>query len=53
MGSNLAAVSAQTSHIGLCVTDLERSLRFYCEGLGFAKVLAYELDELRGHRDGR
>ena len=23
------------SHVGLCVTDLERSLRFYCDGLGF------------------
>jgi lactoylglutathione lyase len=23
------------SHIGVCVSDLERSLRFYCEGLGF------------------
>jgi catechol 2,3-dioxygenase-like lactoylglutathione lyase family enzyme len=23
------------SHFGICVSDLERSLRFYCEGLGF------------------
>ena len=23
------------SHTGLCVSDLERSLRFYCDGLGF------------------
>ncbi len=23
------------SHLGVCVSDLERSLRFYCEGLGF------------------
>ena len=38
-------ISAQTSHIGLCVADLERSLRFYCDGLGFAKVLTYELDD--------
>ena len=22
------------SHIGICVSDLERSVRFYCEGLG-------------------
>ncbi|WP_176593990.1 VOC family protein [Sphingobium sp. EM0848] len=22
-------------HIGICVTDLERSVRFWCEGLGF------------------
>src|SRR4051812_47683288 len=23
------------SHLGICVSDLERSKRFYCEGLGF------------------
>jgi catechol 2,3-dioxygenase-like lactoylglutathione lyase family enzyme len=23
------------SHVGICVSDLERSLRFYCDGLGF------------------
>ncbi|MCU1392620.1 MAG: Glyoxalase/bleomycin resistance protein/dioxygenase [Ilumatobacteraceae bacterium] len=38
-------VGAQASHIGLCVTDLERSLRFYCDGLGFQRVLSYELDD--------
>ena len=27
--------STAVSHIGLCVSDLERSLRFYTEGLGF------------------
>jgi len=26
------------SHLGICVSDLERSQRFYCEGLGFALV---------------
>lgn len=25
------------SHLGLCVASLERSLRFYCDGLGFEK----------------
>ncbi len=51
MGTN---ISAQTSHIGLCVTDLHRSLRFYCEGLGFEKVLTYDLDDtmLPGLGDG-
>lgn len=26
------------SHLGLCVGDLSRSLRFYCEGLGFRET---------------
>jgi len=31
------------SHFGLCVSDLERSLRFYREGLGFDVAERYEL----------
>jgi catechol 2,3-dioxygenase-like lactoylglutathione lyase family enzyme len=31
------------SHLGICVADLERSLRFYREGLGFREVSALEL----------
>lgn len=31
------------SHGGLCVRDLERSLRFYCDGLGFEKAEVYEV----------
>jgi glyoxylase I family protein len=31
------------SHLGLCVADLERSLRFYCEGLGFREAGALDL----------
>jgi catechol 2,3-dioxygenase-like lactoylglutathione lyase family enzyme len=34
----------QPSHVGLCVRDLERSLRFFCDGLGFEKVEGFELD---------
>jgi catechol 2,3-dioxygenase-like lactoylglutathione lyase family enzyme len=26
-------------HIGICVTDLDRSLRFWCEGLGFTTTM--------------
>lgn len=31
------------SHIGLCVTDFERSLRFYTEGLGFEVAEGYDI----------
>ena len=31
------------SHLGLCVRDLERSLRFYRDGLGFREVSAIEV----------
>src|SRR4051794_11451915 len=33
------------SHIGLCVSDLDRSLRFYCDGLGFERAEGYDLDD--------
>ena len=33
------------SHLGLCVADLEQSLRFYCDGLGFERAEGYDLDE--------
>jgi len=33
------------SHLGICVSDLERSLRFYGEGLGFELAEAYDLDD--------
>jgi catechol 2,3-dioxygenase-like lactoylglutathione lyase family enzyme len=38
-------VSTRPSHFGLCVSDLERSLRFYCDGLGFVPAEGYDLDE--------
>jgi catechol 2,3-dioxygenase-like lactoylglutathione lyase family enzyme len=33
------------SHLGLCVSDLDRSLRFYCDGLGFIVAEGYDLDD--------
>lgn len=33
----------QASHTGLCVSDLERSLRFYRDGLGFAVLQRFHL----------
>lgn len=33
------------SHAGICVSDLERSLRFYCEALGFRPAEAYDVGE--------
>jgi catechol 2,3-dioxygenase-like lactoylglutathione lyase family enzyme len=38
-------VTIRPSHIGVCVSDLERSLRFYCDGLGFTRAERYDLDE--------
>jgi catechol 2,3-dioxygenase-like lactoylglutathione lyase family enzyme len=38
-------VEIRPSHIGLCVADLDRSLRFYCDGLGFARAESYDLTE--------
>jgi catechol 2,3-dioxygenase-like lactoylglutathione lyase family enzyme len=31
------------SHFGICVSDLERSLCFYCEALGFEKAESHEI----------
>jgi glyoxylase I family protein len=35
--------SYATSHIGLCVRDLERSRRFYVDGLGFEEFARFEI----------
>ena len=32
------------SHLGICVSDLDRSLRFYCDGLGFEKAESFPID---------
>lgn len=33
------------SHVGICVSDLERSVRFYCEGLGFELVQSHTVGQ--------
>ena len=33
-----------SSHVGICVADIDRSIRFYCEGLGFELAERYDLD---------
>ena len=42
--SNIA-VTYQPSHFGICVTDLERSMRFYCDGLGFKAAERWDLQD--------
>lgn len=37
------AVDFTVSHLGICVSDLERSLRFYCDGLGFARAESHAI----------
>ena len=31
------------SHFGICVSDLDRSLRFYCDALGFEKAESHAI----------
>ena len=40
-----SAVNYQPSHFGICVTDLDRSMRFYCDGLGFEAAERYDLKD--------
>ena len=39
----MAQFRSTTSHIGICVRDLERSRRFYVDGLGFAEFARFEM----------
>jgi lactoylglutathione lyase len=34
----------EPSHVGLCVSDLDAALRFWCDGLGFELAEGYDLD---------
>lgn len=38
-----SAPTHKFSHFGICVNDIERSLRFYCGALGFAVAEVYEV----------
>ena len=37
--------STAFSHVGLCVSDLERAVRFYTEGLGFEKAESWTIGD--------
>jgi len=37
------SVPPNFSHLGICVSDLDRSIRFYCEGLGFTVAEHHEI----------
>jgi catechol 2,3-dioxygenase-like lactoylglutathione lyase family enzyme len=38
-------VKVSFSHLGICVSDLERSLRFYRDGLGFELVASHRIGD--------
>jgi len=38
-------MSTAFSHLGICVSDLDASIRFYCEGLGFEPGASHEVGE--------
>lgn len=44
MATTPGAEPVRPSHAGICVRDLDRSLRFWCGGLGFERAEGYDLD---------
>ena len=44
-GSSSVGEVLAVSHIGLCVSDFERSLRFYTEGLGFEIAEGWDIGD--------
>jgi catechol 2,3-dioxygenase-like lactoylglutathione lyase family enzyme len=45
MSATGQAPAAILAHVGICVSDLERSLRFYCEALGFVAADAHDVGD--------
>ena len=37
-------MSLRPSHLGICVSDVTASMRFWCDGLGFEVAEGYDLD---------
>ena len=46
------AFASETIHVGVIVSDLEESLRFYEEVIGMQRVRSFEIDEDFGRRSG-
>jgi catechol 2,3-dioxygenase-like lactoylglutathione lyase family enzyme len=44
-GWQTAGMEPTFSHFGICVSDLERSLRFYCEAFGFEKAESHGIGQ--------
>ena len=40
----MTSIAHRPSHVGICVTDMDRALRFYRDGLGFALSDGFDLD---------
>lgn len=38
-------ITYTSSHVGICVADIDRALHFYCDGLGFERAERYDLDD--------
>lgn len=38
-------MSVTVSHLGICVSDLARSVRFYCDGLGFERAESHTVGQ--------
>ena len=47
-----ATFASETIAVGVVVSDLEASLRFYLEALGMQRVSSFEIDEDFGRRSG-